>query len=363
MYASPSYFQDELGDLDVHIHEGKIHLHHLCLPSHDIIGHAVSEDGLTFVTAPAALYTSSPGACDDDMIWTMHTVCNPTNNVYHMYYTACSLAEHGLIQRVALATSTDFIHWQKYRGNPVCVAAPPYYNYTLKLLGHVSFRDPFVFIEDGVWHMLVCATTAKGDRLRGGCVAHATSRDGFKWDLQKPLYAPCQFNDLEVPALLKHGNRYYLFFHELWTPQTYYRIADSLEGPWIAPKYDDLLPDNSCVTRFCEWEGNIILYSWYRCEADWHRRSPSYASLLPPKQVSFESDGSVRLSTFSGWKKYYRGEPVRLPVKSFMDFTEGPTPWRLSDGWIGSEVSGHIVGAAVPAFDDFILDIPVELER
>lgn len=352
----------ELGDIDVQTVKGRIHLHYLSLPNHDIIGHAVSDDGLTFVPAPAALRTSDPGACDDDMIWTMHTVRHPTSGLYHMYYTACSLADHGQVQRVALATSRDFLHWTKHPKNPVCVAAAPHYNADLGLLGRVAFRDPFVYIEEGLWHMLVCASAATGDRLRRGCVAHAVSTDGIKWTLRKPLYAPAHLDDIEVPALLKHDGTYYLFIHEFRTPRSFYRTSRSLDGPWVAPAYDEPLPGNNAVNRFCAWQGQTLMYTWYRCEADWPRRSTAYASLVPPKQVNFEPDGTLRMSTFAGWSNYFKGKPVVLSPRAWTAFTEGPAAWKASAKEIGAAVVGQLVGAAAGRFDDFILDIPVRLD-
>jgi len=363
MFTSPAANPAELGDIDVNTIDGKVHLHYLCLPSHDVVGHAVSDDGLEFTPAPAPIRTGDPGECDDDMIWTMHTVRSPQTGLYHMYYTALSLAERGQVQRVALATSEDFVHWKKHEKNPVCVAAPPHYNGDTATLGRVAFRDPFVYIEDGVWHLLVCASTATGDRLRRGCVAHATSSDGFAWELRKPLYAPEQLDDLEVPALIERDGRYYLFFHEFRTPWSRYRIAESLDGPWLAPDYDEFLPPHNAVSRFCEWEGETIMYTWYRCEADWPRRSPRYASLVPPKQVNFEADGALRMSTFAGWKKRWKGAPVTIAPRGLIRFVEGPAEWQCSDAGLAAKVNGQIVAAAEADFDDFILDISARLDR
>ena len=364
MYTSPSLFLNEVGDHDVNTVDGRIHLHHLCLPSHDVVGHAVSDDGLTFKPARPALYTGAPGECDDDMIWTMHTVRSPKTGLYHMYYTACSLAENGQVQRVAMATSRDFEHWTKDPRNPVLVAAPPHYLGDTGLLGRVAFRDPFAFIDDdGSWHLLVCASTAAGDRLRRGCVAHAVSRDGLAWKLRKPLYAPCQTDDLEVPALLKHKGRYYLFVHELRTPRSYYRVADSLEGPWVAPAYDEPLPDHNCVNRFCRWKGATLMYTWYRCEADWPRSTNSYASVLPPKEVHFDRDGALRMSTFGGWRACFRGRPRRLAAGEFRSFREGPAAWRVAGGRLRGDVVGQLVGFAAAEFGDFVLDADLQCDR
>ena len=111
---SPSGFSEvpEIGDVEVFVKNDEIHLFYLTLPNCDIIGHAVSTDGLTWKELPDALHTGDPGSYDDDMLWTMSVV--RYGNQYNMFYTALSKADHGQIQRIALATSEDLIYWKKF---------------------------------------------------------------------------------------------------------------------------------------------------------------------------------------------------------------------------------------------------------
>lgn len=358
MYSSPAMIGNEIGDHDVTTVEGRIHLHHLCLPNQDVVAHAVSEDGLLFKPAPAAIRTGDPGACDDDMIWTMHTVRHPKTGLYLMYYTACSLAEGGQVQRVALATSRDFIHWQKHDANPVLSAAAPHYVDRLDDLGRVPFRDPFVFIEDdGVLHMLVCAQTAQGDRLRRGCVAHAVSTDGFTWQLLPPLYAPGQFDDLETPALLKIAGRYYLFFKEFRGPRTFYRMADSLAGPWRTPEWDEPLPPDNAVMRFCEWKGRILAYTWYRCKPDWPFRGPALHAILPPKEVTVGPDGRLRCSSFEGWRARHAGPALPLPPGAWRPPAIQAGTWNAREDRLVVRAEGLGLSAASVEAADFSFEL------
>jgi beta-fructofuranosidase len=359
MYISRAMIGSEIGDHDVTTVGGRIHLHHLCLPNQDMVAHAVSDDGLQFSPAPAAIRTGDPGACDDDMIWTMHTIRHPRTGLWMMYYTACSLAEGGQVQRVALATSPDFVHWTKHPGNPVLCAAAPSYLDRLDAIGRVPFRDPFVFVEDdGSLHMLVCAQTATGDRLRRGCVAHAVSEDGFAWKLLPPLYAPAQFDDLETPALLKHDGRYYLFFKEFRGPRTFYRIADSLQGPWRTPAWDEPLPPDNAVMRFCEWKGRALAYTWYRCKPDWPFRGPALHAILPPKEMRIRPDGRLLWSSFGGWEERRTGALQPLP----------PAAWKAVDGqtgaWrtAGKRLEGESAGLGMAAVSDSAADFIWELD-
>jgi beta-fructofuranosidase len=315
IYEPPGWSPTTLGDSDVIAHDGAIHLFHLTLPNHDLVSHAVSRDGITWQPLPPALRTGDPGECDDDMIWTMHVVRHPASGRFHMYYTGCSTVEAGNHQRVALAFSDDLVHWTKHDGNPVLESKGPYYNDDFNLVGMISFRDPFVFIDDDVWHLLVTGRVSSGPRFFRGSVAHATSADGIRWQLRKPLYAPGQFEDMEVISMLKIEGRYYLTFHD-FNCHTLYRMADSLDGPWRAPLRDQLLPDLNCVFRFCQWKGRTLMYCWVHGGCDWKRRQPGAAvnALCPPREVHVAPDsGELELRSFSGWADWHVGAPAMLP--------------------------------------------------
>lgn len=354
----------ELGDIEVIEHDGVLHLFHLVLPNHDLVAHATSADGLHWTPAPVALRTGDPGECDDDQIWTMQVVKKPDGSGFFMYYTACSLREHGLIQRVALAESDDLMSWRKYSDNPILEPKNPYYNEQLDLVGFISFRDPFVFIDDGVWHMLVTGRTAEGPRFRRGCIAHATSGDGVHWKLEPPLYAPQSFEDLEVPALLKLQNRYYVFFNDFGVGNILYRIADSLDGPWRAPQSHQLLSYDNAVSRFCNWQGKTLMYHWLRATVDWPRRLGNfYSSLMPPKEVEIDENEEIRLVSFSGWSKYYKGEPQILTAENFVERSGNESSWTSdAQGRLTGEVLGLATARTNQEFDDFIIEFTVNMK-
>jgi hypothetical protein len=246
----------------------------------------------------------------------------------------------------------------------VLTATAPHYVDSLKDLGRVPFRDPFVFIEeDGLMHMLVCAQTAQGDRLRRGCVAHAVSEDGFAWRLLPPLYAPGQFDDLETPALLKLEGRYYLFFKEFRGPRTFYRIADSLAGPWRTPEWDEPLPPDNAVMRFCEWEGRTLAYTWFRCKPDWPFRGPALHAILPPKEVQVRPDGRLRCASFEGWNVRQTGTPRSLPPTAWRPLEVQRGTWRAAGNRLEGEAAGLGVVAAEEQYADFILELNACCER
>jgi beta-fructofuranosidase len=365
MFHSRGSNPSELGDIEVICHEGVLHLFHLVIPSQDLVAHATSSDGLSWDPAPPALRTGDPGDCDDDQIWTMQVVKKPDDTGFYMYYTGCATAEHGQVQRVALAESDDLMTWHKYSGNPILESKNPHYNEDIHSVGFISFRDPFVFIEEGLWHMLVVAREAKGPRFRRGCIAHATSKDGVSWQLQKPIYAPQTFEDLEVPSLLKLENRFYLFFNDFDVGNILYRVADALEGPWRVPLRDQLLTDGNLVARFCRWNGKLLLYNSLQAEADWpRRRGIYYTALMPPKELSLDVNGEVRLSSFSGWSAYFRGEPQRLCATDFNERTTAGEGWAQdADGNLSVNVCGGAMARTTREFDDVIIEFSARMDE
>ena len=48
MYSGSGFKDWEIGDVEVHLHNGIYHLFHLIIPNHDYIAHAVSKDGISW---------------------------------------------------------------------------------------------------------------------------------------------------------------------------------------------------------------------------------------------------------------------------------------------------------------------------
>jgi hypothetical protein len=71
MYFSKGWLTTKVGDMCVIAHEDRLHLFHLCLPSHDIIAHLVSDDDMNWRPLPNALHVGDLGCCyavSDDLI-------------------------------------------------------------------------------------------------------------------------------------------------------------------------------------------------------------------------------------------------------------------------------------------------------
>ena len=188
MYFGRGFALNEIGDCNVIAHEGKLHMFHVCMPSHDVVAHVVSEDGVHWTPMPWALRVGDPGECDDDQIWTMSVF--RWRERFYMLYTALATAEDGLIQRSALAVSDDLIQWEKVAYNPVAGPDARWYEADTAGCGRADWRDPFGWVEGDTIHAFVCAHKNEGPQNRRGCVGHFTSQDAVQWEVQPPFLAP-----------------------------------------------------------------------------------------------------------------------------------------------------------------------------
>lgn len=350
----------EIGDIEVVVKDEEIHLFHLILPNHDIIAHAVSRDGLVWEELPDALHTGNPGSYDDDMLWTPSV--KRFKNRYHMVYPALSKADHGKIPRTALATSEDLIHWEKYRGNPICEADARWYDIDLTT-GQVSWRDPYLFVEQDTAYVLVCAREQKNvPFLRRGCVGLVSSKNGTHWNVEAPLYAPGHFIDWEVPVLVKLNGHYYLLGGIRETGRCHYRIAERFEGPYWTPSNDAILPRGNYATRVCEWKGKHLMFSWVRPldTEDFPGRL-----LAPPKEIIVENDATLGLGSFEGWTEKHKGPRLVLSAEDFLcKGTSVKGRWEAS----GTEIRCHSPGEMSTLLleqeeDNFVLEMRVRIQQ
>ena len=176
---------------------------------HASVGHAVSDDLVTWTRVRDALAPQPPPAFDDLATWTGSTVRGP-DGTWWMFTSGLSRAEEGRAQRIGAATSPDLLTWT--RTGLVVEADPRWYAVASSASEELHWRDPFLVPDDsGTWHMYV---TAKAPGTRGnGVVGHATSDDLVTWTVQPPLSAPTgRFEWLEVISLAQVEGRWVLVF-------------------------------------------------------------------------------------------------------------------------------------------------------
>ncbi len=175
------------------------------------IGHATSGDLKAWERGPDALGPSATPAFDDLATWT-GSVVKGDDDLWYLFYTGASKADHGLVQRIGLATSGDLFTWE--RAGEVLAVDPRWYE-TLepKVWPDQAWRDPWVFRQPSGWHMLFTARANHGLPDDRGVIGHATSDDLRHWVAQPPLSAPGQgFGQLEVPQVETIAGRSVLLF-------------------------------------------------------------------------------------------------------------------------------------------------------
>lgn len=126
------------------------------------------------------------------------------DGTYYTFYTAHSpnaASTSGINEAVMLATSEDFVNWEKNRS--LLISGGDDYSST-------DFRDPFVFEgEDGLFHMLV-STRQNGK----GVLAEYTSQDLLDWTSAGVFMTMMWDRFYECPDLFKMGDWWYLIYSE-----------------------------------------------------------------------------------------------------------------------------------------------------
>ena len=168
------------------------------------VGHAVSDDLVSWTRVPDALVRGDHGDWDDLATWTGSVVQHP-DGTWFMFYTGVTMTPRGPLQRVGVATSDDLVTWHKSSQNPVLEADARWYERLEAPPHDGAFRDPWVFPDpdgDG-WHMLLTARSATGAFDDRGVVGHARSPDLRTWHAMPPLTEPgAGFGHLEVLQLV-----------------------------------------------------------------------------------------------------------------------------------------------------------------
>ena len=321
MYTPSGFGTSELGDIEIVPHGDELHLFHLTLPNHDVIQHAVSQDGLSWQPLPAALRTGDPGAVDDDQIWTMSVTPRPDGAGWVMLYTALSSADQGRVQRVAVAESSDLLHWRKRPDLAVIAVDPQWYEADPGTVGSVSWRDPKPLRVEGGYIATICAREASGPLPRRGCAGLLTSTDLEHWDTQPPLFAPHRYWDLECPQVFPiktpSGPRWALVAAIMEDRSLRYWLASDPLGPYHVPPGGDILaPAGHYAARATRWQERDLLFAWHQPRlhqgwqstpqtVDWvEARNPFGKFLTPPLEIVPRPDGSLALRTFAGWQAY-----------------------------------------------------------
>ena len=181
--------------------------------------------------------------------------------VHHLFYTAQNprrLGVDGLpLQLIAHATSGDGMRrWVKHPEHTFGAST----GYET-----ADFRDPFVFRDEqsAIWRMLVAARHDSGPLRRRGVIAQLTSTDLVHWEPAAPFWDPRRYVMHECPEVFRIGEWWYLVYSEFSDAfVTRYRMARSLEGPWLAPGRDTVDGRAFYAAKSTDLNGRRIFAGW-----------------------------------------------------------------------------------------------------
>jgi hypothetical protein len=182
------------------------------------IWHSWSED-LRHWQEPEVALSVGPNWWDAKGMWAPDVVWEPERKQWSMLYTG---VDSLMNQRACLATSPDLHTWTKNHANPVFVPDSLTY-YWSPTQTWSSFRDPFVFRQEGIWVMLSTAALRVGGYpgSRQAIIHRATSRDLVSWQDRGTFFlndGTTPWQDLESAQYHVRGEGFHLWFIEYGVP-------------------------------------------------------------------------------------------------------------------------------------------------
>ncbi|MBN9158365.1 GH32 C-terminal domain-containing protein [Microbacterium sp.] len=255
------------------------------------------------------VYTGSVVVGDDDVAHLFSTASNPWR-----------LGEDGRpLQLVAHATSTaGLTGWVKHP--ELTFGAPEGYETG-------DWRDPFVFRDGDLWRMLVAARHAEGPSRRRGTIAQLTSTDLRTWTPVAPFWDPRRYIAHECPDVFRWGDWWYLVYSEFSDAFcTRYRMARSLDGPWLVPDDDTVDARSFYAAKTVEHDGRRFFVGWIATrEGDTDDGAWQWAGTLSTLEATQRADGTLSfrlpdefLASFS-----VPVAPGAIPAPVHLDATDG----------------------------------------
>ena len=297
MYSGSGFKDWEIGDVEVHLHNGIYHLFHLIIPNHDYIAHAVSKDGISWERTDNAMFVGHPGEWDDDMLWTMD-VGDCDDGSFEMYYTGLQISDRGVNQKVGRAISKDLINWTKTSDVDGTIASqgPHYEDLKNNPRTWLSFRDPYLYKYKGEEYLLVCGRASHGPVYRRGCVSLYQKVNG-KFVAKPPLVFPLAYDDIECPCAIEINGVSYLIGSIREDIKVRYWYADEFLGEYQSFHHDVLMPQGNYAARIVKDGKHNLVYSFYFLD----RQVNSKRVLPPPKELDVDEHGKLFLKSFYKW--------------------------------------------------------------
>ncbi|MFH1569349.1 MAG: family 43 glycosylhydrolase [Gemmatimonadota bacterium] len=210
-------------------------------------------------------------------------------------------------QHLSVATSTDGICFEKRQPNPFMPAPAGYDPH--------HFRDPVVFRAEDRFHMLVTAWQTDGPvPERGGCLAHLTSDDLRRWQVEPPFYSPGLPGAPECPDWFTWNSWYYLVYSNGGVAR--YRRSRAPLGPWERPAVDTFDGPFARVMKTAAFgSGRRLGAAWLGTRRDGQDQGPyQFGGNLVLRELVQAEDGAL----WTGFPPELtpRGRPIGGPTFS-----------------------------------------------
>lgn len=236
------------------------------------------------------------------------------DGVFYFYYTGFNEGNRGKAgkneQVLMRATSDDLVHWNKDSEFRLF----PYGNE----YGGLHWRDPHVFWNDelGKYCMAITATEKNGYVHRSGCSVIMTSDNIADWEHYKKIYAPRMFETHECHDIFKMGDWWYMIFsnYTRWW-ETRYRMARSMEGPWITPEKDDMFDSRGLyAAKTVSDDNRRFLVGWQatRVNCEDHAKYQWGGSVLVYELIQ-RKDGTLAVKMVSEIEDSFKKTAALIP--------------------------------------------------
>lgn len=221
------------------------------------------------------------------------SVFEDKEHLYHAFYTGYNreyLKQPGKASQVLMhATSNDLLHWTKTQDALTFTPQPGY--------DKDDWRDPFVVYEEDKdrYRLILGGRKINGKKQINGCTVQFFSKDLRNWEFGGQFYAPELYTMHEMPDLFKMGDWWYHIITEYSDKsKMVYRMAKSIEGPWLTP-YDDALDGRAYYAgrTFC-LNGERVVFGWVPTKQDCNDANNfEWAGTFMPHRVVQRADGTL----------------------------------------------------------------------
>jgi beta-fructofuranosidase len=294
---------------------------------HATIGHAQSRNLIDWSHLGTCFSPGATASFDDCTTWTGSVMRGP-DGTWHLFYTGTSHADNGLKQRIGHAIATDLHNWTRVGDGPALeISGPDYEEYSPGHWHDRAMRDPHVIHDpdgDGYLMFFTARVPGMAEPNAGGSIGFATSPDLYNWTLQPPVFRGGLFGQMEVPQVVRIGDRWYCMFctsasHFARTyAQTYpgplvggthYLMAPHPRGPWqIAPGqfFDGDTPTRRYAGKLVETPQGIQFMAFAHDGPD----GEFIGEVSDPMDVTIDLNGRLRLGRGGSLPRTVREKPA-----------------------------------------------------